>query len=81
MPLPTGGVIFPIMVSRLIEQVGFPTALRYIGLLMAICLIIANLCVSAPFPPEGRAKRKSAGIEAFKDTPFLIFCAGCFFML
>ncbi|KAJ5988409.1 hypothetical protein N7481_003619 [Penicillium waksmanii] len=76
-----GGVIFPIMVSRLIERVGFPTALRYIGLLMAICLVIANLCVSSPFPPEGRAKRKSAGIEAFKDTPFLIFCAGCFFML
>ncbi|KAJ5958933.1 uncharacterized protein N7479_006083 [Penicillium vulpinum] len=75
-----GGVIFPIIVSRLIEKVGFPNALRWIGLLMAVCLVIATLCVSAPFPP-GRSKRKAAGLDAFKDLPFVVFCAGCFFML
>ncbi|KAE8153688.1 MFS general substrate transporter [Aspergillus avenaceus] len=76
-----GGVIFPIMVHRLIRQVGFPSALRWIGLLMACCLVIANLCVTAPFPPKGREKKKSAGVAAFKDLAFVLFTAGCFFML
>ncbi|KMU74826.1 hypothetical protein CISG_00756 [Coccidioides immitis RMSCC 3703] len=76
-----GGIIFPIVVSRLIAQVGFASALRWTGLLMACVLVIGNLCISGPIPPKGKSDRKLAGAKAFKSLAWILYSSGCFLMM
>ncbi|KZF25224.1 putative MFS transporter [Xylona heveae TC161] len=76
-----GGIIFPIMVPRLIARHGFPAAVRWTGLLVGICLLLANLACSSPFPPKGFQKKESAGLKGFKSLPWAAFTLGCFFVI
>ncbi|KAH8706938.1 MFS transporter [Phaeosphaeriaceae sp. PMI808] len=76
-----GGVIFPIMVSRLIKSKGFPAAVRYTGLFIGLLLLIAVACMSAPFPPRGRKPREKNTQSPFKSVPWLLFTTGCFFII
>ncbi|KFY53435.1 hypothetical protein V496_07590 [Pseudogymnoascus sp. VKM F-4515 (FW-2607)] len=45
-----GGVIFPIMISRLIDSVGFPWAMRATALLILVVLTTCNLTVKSRIP-------------------------------
>ncbi|KAH8593313.1 major facilitator superfamily domain-containing protein [Bisporella sp. PMI_857] len=76
-----GGIIYPIMVTRLIRDHGFPAAVRWTGLLLGILLLIANICVSSPFPPKGVQKKENAGLKAFKSLPWGFFVLGSFFTI
>ncbi|KAK2616884.1 hypothetical protein QQS21_000262 [Conoideocrella luteorostrata] len=83
-----GGVIYPCMLPRLIEQVGFASAARWTALMQGILLVIANLLCSSPFPPLGKnspAPEKdavpSSGIRGFKSWPWAFFILGCFFTM
>ena len=49
-----GGVIFPIMVQRLIPMVGFAWTMRIVAFLILGLLIIANLTVRSRLPPAPR---------------------------
>ncbi|RPB19030.1 MFS transporter [Terfezia boudieri ATCC MYA-4762] len=75
-----GGVIFPFMITELINRHGFPTAVRWTALLLAIILSIACICVSPPFPPKGFVERKSGGFQAFKSVSWIGYTVGCFFV-
>ncbi|KFZ23729.1 hypothetical protein V502_01794 [Pseudogymnoascus sp. VKM F-4520 (FW-2644)] len=46
----TGGVIFPIMISRLIDNIGFPWAMRATALLILVVLATTNLTVKSRIP-------------------------------
>ncbi|KAK7710018.1 hypothetical protein SLS57_008516 [Botryosphaeria dothidea] len=77
-----GGVVFPLMIPRLVEEVGFASAVRWVALLQGILLGVANVLCSTPFPPTGRQKGgASAGLKAFKSLPWLFFVLGCFFTM
>ncbi|KAL1840931.1 hypothetical protein VTK73DRAFT_3624 [Phialemonium thermophilum] len=54
-----GGIIFPIMISRLINQVGYGWALRSAAFLILALVLIANATVRSRLPPR-RAARKDA---------------------
>ncbi|GES66005.1 MFS transporter [Aspergillus terreus] len=82
-----GGVIYPCMLPRLVEQVGFASAVRWTALMQGILLVIANLLCSSPFPPlsKGPPAEKDAtpskGLRAFKSWPWGFFVLGCFFTM
>jgi MFS family permease len=46
-----GGVIFPIMVHKLIPQVGFPWTMRICAFLILALLIVANALIRSRIPP------------------------------
>lgn len=67
----TGGVIYPIMLHKLISQVGFPWAVRIIGFTILATLMIPNFVMRMRARPA--SKRKAIDWTAFKDKPFMIF--------
>ncbi|KAF5677656.1 monocarboxylate transporter [Fusarium denticulatum] len=83
-----GGVIYPCMIPRLIEEVGFATAVRWTALLQGVLLVIANALCTSPFPPLGKVSRPakkanvpSSGINRSKRGPWVFFVLGCFFTM
>ncbi|KFY89649.1 hypothetical protein V500_05568 [Pseudogymnoascus sp. VKM F-4518 (FW-2643)] len=74
-----GGIVYPIMVSRLIERNGFASAVRWTGLLVGVCLVVGNICISAPFKPKGFETRQAKNFAAFKSLPCAFFVLGSFF--
>ncbi|EFQ96922.1 MFS transporter [Nannizzia gypsea CBS 118893] len=84
-----GGIIYPCMLPRLIEEVGFASAVRWTALMQGILLIVANLLCSSPFPPLGKVPAtgkdknapRSSGLQGFKSWPWAFFILGCFFTM
>lgn len=73
-----GGVIFPIMISRMIKRNGYPWALRAAAFLILGLQIIACMTVrqrTKPAPKEFSAKRLAA---PFKEFPFAVLLLGIF---
>lgn len=66
-----GGVIYPIVLSRLISQVGFPWAVRSVAFI-ALATFMVPLAV---FRVRVRAPKPRAVIDwsAFRDAPFMVF--------
>lgn len=66
-----GGVIFPIVLYKLIGEVGFPWAVRIIGFIalatFIIPLAVMRVRVRAPKP------RAVVDWDAFRDAPFMVF--------
>lgn len=60
-----GGVIYPIMVSRLINQHGFSTAVKWCTLTVGIGMLFGVLLADSPFP--GRKKRDQAAKQRAND--------------
>jgi MFS family permease len=75
----TGGVVFPIMVSHLIRNVGFGWAMRTCAFLMLFLLIIANLTVRAYHPPQPQTITITQIVKSFTEIDFVLVTAGFFF--
>lgn len=74
-----GGIIFPIMVNRLANQVGFGWAMRVSAFLNLFLLVIANLTVRSQFPPHPKPLHVQEFIRPFKDLSFRLTSLGGFF--
>ena len=74
----TGGVIFPIMVSRLIERVGYGWAMRISAFLILFMLTIANVSVKSRYPPQPRSLTFKEFVRPFKEVAFSVSCFGNF---
>ncbi|KAK2049377.1 major facilitator superfamily transporter [Colletotrichum somersetense] len=73
-----GGVIFPIMVNRLIKEVGFPWTMRICAFMILGLLIIANLTVRAFHPPQPRKLNMAQLVGPLKELEFLFLVIGFF---
>lgn len=71
-----GGVIFPIMVTRLIKEVGFPWAMRICAFLILGLLIIAILTVDAFNPPKFQPITLKRMVAPFTEFQFTCVCFG-----
>lgn len=74
----TGGIVFPIMVQKLLPQIGFGWTMRSLAFVQLGCLLVANLFVRPRLQP-----RKSGAIVewgAFKEIPYSLFAIGMFFV-
>lgn len=71
-----GGVIFPIMVSRLIAQVGFGWAMRVSAFLILGLLIVANFTVKQFQRPKARPLSFRNFCIPFTEIKFLALTIG-----
>lgn len=77
-----GGVIFPLFVNKVMESVGFYSAIRYTALLVGILLAIACCLVTARFPPKSwNNESKWVDTTLFKDKTFALYTIGAFFVM
>lgn len=53
-----GGVVFPIMLSRLMETLGYGWAMRISAFMILGLLVVANLTLKTWVPPSSTARRK-----------------------
>ena len=75
-----GGVIFPIMVIKLIPEVGFGWTMRICAFLILACLIFANLTVRSRIRPSRRPFKVMAFFRPLGELRFfLLTVAVCFF--
>lgn len=76
-----GGVIFPIMVSHLIPQVGFPWAMRICAFLILFMLAIANLTLKSRLTHTRKPVNIMNFVKPLKDIKFAVTVAAsfCFF--
>ncbi|KAI9840705.1 MAG: hypothetical protein M1838_003939 [Thelocarpon superellum] len=75
-----GGVIFPIMVQRLVNNVGFPWTMRASAFLILGLLVIANLTVRSRIPPVKKPVSVLEFLVPFTELPFsLVTAAGFLF--
>ena len=73
-----GGVVFPIMVSHLIRNIGFGWAMRICAFLLLFLLIIANLTVRAYHPPSAQKITGAQLVKPLTEIQFLLVTAGFF---
>ncbi|KAK4694900.1 hypothetical protein P7C71_g2757, partial [Lecanoromycetidae sp. Uapishka_2] len=74
-----GGVIFPIMVERIIARAGFGWAMRASAFLILGLLIYANLTVKSRIPPMPKPWAVMDFLRPFKELPFLLTVSASFF--
>lgn len=73
-----GGVIFPIMVSRLIRAVGFGWAMRISAFLILFLLVIANMTVRAFAAPNPRKIPPKQLMQPLRELGFVTLMVGIF---
>ncbi|KAL8727590.1 MAG: hypothetical protein Q9181_005662, partial [Wetmoreana brouardii] len=71
----TGGIIYPIMFSKLIDQVGFGWSVRILGF-TALATLIVPLVVMKTRVTPGKV-RSIIDWTAFIDWPYMTFVVGC----
>lgn len=74
-----GGVILPIMVSKLIPKIGFGWTMRAVAFMFLGMLIIANLTVKSRLTPRPKKVDLMNFINPLKEPAFLILCVSSFF--
>lgn len=76
-----GGIVFPLMLQKLIPSVGFPWATRILGFILVALLIVANLLIRSRLP---RKKYEAASVlpdlAVFKDPIFSLVTVGIFLL-
>lgn len=73
-----GGVIFPIVMGRMIDKTGFPWAIRTCAFTILALMIFANLTVKTRLPPKKRKFDLMAFVRPFTEVPFLMLAVGMF---
>lgn len=73
-----GGVILPIMVSKLIPQVGFPWTMRAVAFMMLGMLIIANFTVKSRLPSQPKKLDMMSFVRPLKEPAFALLCLASF---
>ena len=74
-----GGVLFPIIVSRMIDEVGYGWAMRTCAFLILGLMIFANLTVRSRFPPNPRPFSVMAFVRPLTELPMILITAAAFF--
>jgi len=73
-----GGVIYPIMVTKLIPKIGFPWTMRAAAFMILGMLIIANFTVKSRLTPRPRPLILMEFIRPLMEPAFGLVCAASF---
>ncbi len=73
-----GGVIFPIMIKRLVAEVGFAWAMRTAAFLVLALLIYANLTVKSRLPPNPKPWSLKEFADPFRELPYTLVVMAAF---
>lgn len=74
-----GGVILPIMMTKITEKLGFPWALRIVAFTFLALCTITCLTVKSRLPPNRKPFRLTEYTQHFSDFPFMAAVAAYFF--
>ncbi|KAH8885867.1 MFS general substrate transporter [Thozetella sp. PMI_491] len=73
-----GGIVFPIMVSNLIREVGYAWAMRVCAFLILFFLIIANLTIRTFRPPSAQRVTRAQLAKPWTEAEFVLIMASFF---
>lgn len=72
-----GGIVFPLMLQKIIPEVGFAWSSRILGFICLFLCIIANILIRSRLPPAKNANAYP-DFRIFKDRAFAITTAAVF---
>ena len=75
-----GGVIFPLMVVRLIPKIGFPWTMRVCAFMILGLLLITNITISSNLDHRQRPFKLSQHLRPIKEINYLLMCLSSFFL-
>ena len=75
-----GGVIFPVMVHKLVPQVGFGWTMRICAVFVLVLGVFANFTVRSRIKPTPKRLTVSMLLKPFTEAEFSLLGAGAFFM-
>ncbi|CAL3971653.1 unnamed protein product [Diplocarpon coronariae] len=73
-----GGVILPIMVSKLIPRIGYAWTMRAVASMMLGMLIIANFTVKSRLAPQPKKLDLMTFVRPLKEPAFSLLCLASF---
>lgn len=71
-----GGVIFPIMIERLISEVGYGWAMRIAAFMILLMLIVSSLTIKSRFAPTPQSLSRDALLQPFREVKMVLLVAG-----
>lgn len=74
-----GGVIFPIMVDHLVQEVGFAWAMRICAFMILGLLVISNLTVKSRLKHTVKPFHPMEFLKPLKELKFILTVTGAFF--
>ncbi|KAL3429226.1 major facilitator superfamily domain-containing protein [Aspergillus tetrazonus] len=75
-----GGVIFPLMVVRLIPKIGFPWTMRVCAFMILGLLLITHITISLNLDHRQRPFKLSQHLRPIKEINYLLMCLPSFFL-
>ncbi|ETI25195.1 hypothetical protein G647_04568 [Cladophialophora carrionii CBS 160.54] len=73
-----GGVIFPVMVEKLIPQVGFGWTMRICAFMVLVLMVMGNLTLKSRIPPMAKPVRAMDFVKPFLEGDFALLALGSF---
>lgn len=73
-----GGIIFPIMATHLIPEIGFAWTMRTIAFMILGLMIVAGFTTKSRLPPKTRPLRLQVFVEPFHDVRFVLLAVASF---
>lgn len=73
-----GGVVFPIMLTRLIDSIGYGWAMRTCAFIIMGLLVVANLTLKTRQKPTRRSLPRGHMWRPFRELPFVLLLVGLF---
>ncbi|KAJ7841477.1 major facilitator superfamily domain-containing protein [Mycena olivaceomarginata] len=75
-----GGIIYPIMLNRLIPKIGFGWTVRILAFIVLACFTVASFTIKTRRPPKPLPPLAQLfAFRAFRDVRFALICAGGWF--
>ncbi|KAH7878782.1 major facilitator superfamily domain-containing protein [Lentinula edodes] len=76
-----GGIVIPIMISKLIPRIGFGWTIRILAFITLACFAVGTMTIKQRRPSKPFPKSVSALFDftAFKDPCYLFLVLGCWF--
>lgn len=75
-----GGVVFPILLQRLLPRLGFGWTTRILGFILLALAVPANLFIRSRLPPKDTIASVWPDLTMFRDLKFTFSAVGIFFM-
>ncbi|KAL4767261.1 major facilitator superfamily domain-containing protein [Aspergillus nidulans var. acristatus] len=75
-----GGVIFPLMVVRLVPKIGFPWTMRVCAFMILGLLLITNFTISSNLDHRQKPFKLSQHLRPMQEINYLLMCLSSFFL-
>jgi MFS family permease len=75
-----GGIVFPVLLQKLLPQLGFAWSTRILGFILLALAVPANLWLRTRLPVSGHLQSVWPDFTIFRDRAYAVASAGIFFM-